>query len=121
MNSLLPSLLPLVLLFSGSHANAAGEPSWRIERGDVQIVVPLRPGGAFTATTPSLSGTLALLPGTPAQLTGDLSMDLATIETGINLRNQHLRDKYLEVSRGKGFDKAVLTDIKLDDATGPAF
>jgi len=110
-----------LLLLVASHTPAAEAPSWRVERGEVEIVVPLRPGGAFTATTSSLSGTLTLGPATPPQLLGDLSMDLATIDTGIGLRNQHLRDKYLEVSKGAGFDKAVLSEIQLADADGAAF
>ena len=48
-------------------------------------------------------------------------MDLATIDTGIALRNQHLREKYLEVGKGSGFDKAVLSEIQLTDAEGEAF
>jgi polyisoprenoid-binding protein YceI len=106
---------------STASIQAADAPSWRVERGDVQIVVPLRPGGAFTATTSSLSGTLTLGAEKPTALNGDLSMDLTTIETGINLRNQHLREKYLEISKGRGFDKAVLSAIQLDDADGAAF
>ena len=104
-----------------SSSVGAEAPSWRIERGDVQILVPLRPGGAFTATTSSLSGTLTLDQAKPARLTGEISMDLATIDTGIALRNQHLRDNYLEVAKGKGFDKAVLSEIQLKDADGEAF
>ena len=48
-------------------------------------------------------------------------MDLKTIDTGIALRNQHLRENYLEVGKGAGFDKAVLTDIHLADADGEGF
>ena len=40
-------------------------------------------------------------------------MDLRTIDTGINLRNEHLREKYLEVDKGAGYDKAVLSEIDL--------
>jgi polyisoprenoid-binding protein YceI len=100
---------------------AGDAPSWRIERGDMNILVPLKPGGAFTATTPSLSGTLTLEPAKPLRLGGEISTDLATIDTGIALRNQHLREKYLEVAKGKGFDKAVLSEIQLHDAEGEAF
>ena len=105
----------LILLASSSVAVAA--PSWRIERGDVHILVPLKPGGAFGATTPSLSGTLTLEQPKPARLMGEISMDLATIDTGISLRNQHLREKYLEVGKGKGFDRAVLSAIHLKTRT----
>ena len=110
-----------MLLLLASSGLGAEAPSWRIEAGDVKILVPLRPGGAFTATTPSLSGTLTVAQGAPAILGGDISMDLATIDTGIGLRNQHLRENYLEVAKGKGFDRAVLSDIQLKDADGAAF
>ena len=109
----------LILLASGSVA--AESPSWRIERGDVHVLVPLMPGGAFTATNPSLEGTLTLEQAKPARLTGEISMDLATIDTGITLRNQHLREKYLQVAKGKGFDRAVLSEVRLSDADGEAF
>jgi polyisoprenoid-binding protein YceI len=116
----MPGLAGLFILLASS-AVAAEAPSWRIERGDVHILVPLKPGGAFSATTSSLSGTLTLEPAKPARLTGEISMDLATIDTGIGLRNQHLREKYLEVAKGKGFDRAVLTAIHLNNADGEAF
>ena len=110
----------LLMLFASSGL-AAEAPSWRIERGDVHILVPLKPGGAFGAQTPSLGGTLTLDQAKPARLTGEILVDLATIDTGISLRNQHLREKYLEVAKGKGFDKAVLSEIHLSDAEGEAF
>ena len=110
-----------LLLLLASSGVGAEAPSWRIERGDVQILVPLRPGGAFTATAPSLSGTLTVAQAAPALLGGEISLDLATIDTGIGLRNQHLRENYLEVAKGKGFDRAVLSEIQLKDADGEAF
>ena len=41
-------------------------------------------------------------------------MDLRTLDSGIGLRNQHLRENYLEVSRGFGFDTATLSQINLN-------
>jgi polyisoprenoid-binding protein YceI len=35
------------------------------------------------------------------------------IDTGISLRNDHLRDTYLEVDKAPGYDKAVLSEIDL--------
>jgi polyisoprenoid-binding protein YceI len=100
---------------------AAEGRSWQIERGEVKILVPLKPGGAFAATTSSVSGTLTLEGVKPARLAGDVSLDLSTIDTGIALRNQHLREKYLEVAKGDGFNKAVLSDLQLRDAGGETF
>jgi polyisoprenoid-binding protein YceI len=110
-----------LLALLASNGVAAEGASWRIERGDVKILVPLKPGGAFTATTPSLSGTLALEGSKPARLAGEVSMELATIDTGISLRNQHLRENYLEVAKGEGFSRAVLSDIHLSQVAGETF
>jgi len=52
---------------------------------------------------------------------GTISMDLTTIDTGIALRNQHLKENYLEVAKGDGFNKAVLSDIQLAEASGETF
>ena len=100
---------------------AAEGPSWRLEKGDVKILVPLKPGGAFAATTTALTGTLTLEGAKPARLVGEASMDLTTIDTGIALRNQHLRENYLDVAKGDGFNKAVLSDIQLAEASGETF
>ena len=100
---------------------AAEGPSWRIEKGEVKVLVPLKPGGAFAATTSSLSGTLTLEGAKPAHLHGEVSMDLTTIDTGIALRNQHLKENYLEVAKGDGFNKAVLSDLQLPDVSGETF
>lgn len=77
----------------------------RVEHGDVRIVCPLTVGGSFEARTRSLQGSLA----------DGFSVDLRTLDTGIGLRNDHLRNRYLEVGKGDGFDKAVVSDIGLPD------
>jgi polyisoprenoid-binding protein YceI len=101
---------------------SAAEMAWRVDAGQVVIVVPLKPGGAFEAKTSSLAGRLALTgSGAPMALEGELAVDLASIETGIALRDQHLRERYLEIPRGTGFDRAVLSDIVLRDADGAGF
>jgi polyisoprenoid-binding protein YceI len=116
----LPSALALLaLLATGSFA--ADGPSWRLEKGEMKVLVPLTLGGAFAATTNALTGTLTLEGAKPARLVGDVSVDLSTIDTGIGLRNQHLRENYLEVAKGEGYDKAVLSDIQLAEASGESF
>jgi polyisoprenoid-binding protein YceI len=100
---------------------AAGHPSFRLDHADVQVTVPLRPGGAFNATTTALTGTLSVESLKPAKLDGEVAVDLRTIDTGIALRNEHLRDKYLEVAKGEGYDKAVLSGLVLADAGSETF
>ena len=113
----------IVLVLSGAGGWAADVPAWQIDRGDVRVTVPLKPGGAFTATTSALAGTVRLPESAakPARLVGEIVMDLTTIDTGIALRDQHLRENYLEVGKGAGFDKAVLSDIRLAAADGENF
>jgi polyisoprenoid-binding protein YceI len=75
------------------------------------VLCPLTVGGSFEARTTALAGRLALDQSQPSALTGELQVDLQTLDTGIGLRNTHLREKYLEVGKGEGFDRAVLSDI----------
>lgn len=105
----------------GSRAGGAEDPSYSVQNADVRVSVPLRPGGAFEAKTQSLWGRLRASGARPVLLGGELSADLATIDTGIELRNRHLRETYLEVAKGAGFDKAVLSQIKVAAADGQAF
>jgi polyisoprenoid-binding protein YceI len=110
-----------VVALTGRAALAADASSWRVTRADVRVVCPMTVGGSFDAKTASLSGTLSLAGARPAILDGRLQSDLRTLDTGIALRNDHLRDKYLEVGKGEGFGAAVLSDLRLEDADGPAF
>lgn len=93
-------------------AGAAEMPAWRIARGEVRVVCPLTVGGSFEARTSSLAATLAVATPRPLALTGDVAVDLRTLDSGIAMRNEHMRDNYLEVGKGTGFDTAVLSDIR---------
>jgi len=121
----LPRVFPALAagtLLSLVAATTAAAQQYEVSGGTVRITVPLKPGGAFEAKTTTLAGTLTMgAPGKPQAVTGELSIDLRTIDTGIALRNEHLRDKYLEVSKGQGYDRAVLSNIALTDADSPSF
>jgi hypothetical protein len=99
----------------GADNPPAGAPAWQITRADVRVVCPLTVGGSFEARATSMAGTLALTSPRPLALAGDVSVDLRTLDTGISMRNGHMRDNYLEVGKGAGFDTAVLSDIRLPD------
>ena len=97
---------------------AAGAEAWSVAGGEVRVRCRMTVGGSFDAVTSAISGTLrgeALDP----RYTGELRVDLATLDTGIGLRNEHLRNRYLELGRGPEFLHAVLSGIVLA-ATPPA-
>jgi len=102
--------LALTLLVVGTGLTAAGGP-WSVAQPDVRIQCPLTIGGSFQAKTAALSGSLTA-PAGASVFGGMLAVDLRTIDTGISLRNDHLREKYLEVDK-PGYDTATLSQIEL--------
>jgi polyisoprenoid-binding protein YceI len=110
----------LLSLLHGS-IQATDRPAWRVVRGDVRVTCPMTVGGGFEARTSSLGGTVTLAAAHPAALSGELSVDLGELDTGIVLRNDHLRETYLEVDKGPAFAKAVLSEIHLGDVDAQTF
>jgi polyisoprenoid-binding protein YceI len=86
---------------------------WRVGQGDVRVICPLTIGGSFEAKTAALRGSVIASANGSRTLDGSLAVDLRTLDSGINLRNEHLREKYLEVNKGTGFDTATLSAIDL--------
>jgi YVTN family beta-propeller protein len=76
--SLLASLLSLL----ASPALGDDRPSWRVVQGDVRVTCPLTVGGSFEAKTSTLTGALAFASLHPAVFTGNLAVDLKTLDTG---------------------------------------
>ena len=109
-----------LLAFSVS-TEAADRASWSVARGEVTILCPMTVGGGFEARSRALVGSLELQSERPVVLTGELMVDLTTLDTGIGLRNEHLRNQYLEVGKGNGFDKAVLSGLQLGEVDPATF
>ena len=109
-----------VSLWAAVTSAAAG--GWCVGKGEVSVKCPMTVGGSFDATTSALTGTLTTSTARSSALDGSVVVDLRTIDTGIALRNDHLREKYLEVERGAGYDQAVLSDVVLQglNADAPA-
>jgi polyisoprenoid-binding protein YceI len=102
----------LVVLFFAWVATG-GTATWHAGQSDVRVVCPMTVGGSFEAKTTALSGSVAPgVSGSPA-FEGTFAVDLRTLDTGIGLRNEHLRKNYLEVDRGPGYDQAVVSEIEL--------
>ena len=105
--TLLPATLDLV-----AARPASAEKSWNLASGNVRVRCRLTIGGSFDAATSAISGTLRQT-GPDASYAGTLRVDLVPLDTGIELRNNHLRETYLEVARGERFRHAAMTGIEL--------
>lgn len=92
---------------------SAASTSWRVGQGEVSVKCPMTVGGSFDATTSALTGILTTSTARPSGFDGSLAVDLRTIDTGIALRNDHLKEKYLEVDKAAGYQQAVLSDVVL--------
>jgi len=115
-----------VALLAGLVALAAAtalpaEGPWSVSQADVRVLCPLTVGGSFEARTTSLVGTVVVATSHPASFVGDLAVDLRTLDTGIGMRNDHMREKYLELGKGDGFENAVLSDIHLGEVDAETF
>lgn len=86
------------------------------------MLCPLTVGGSFEASTTAVTGEYQFAASATEPGAGAFAVDLASLDTGIGLRNQHLRDTYLEVGKGEGYARAVLSQIRLTgvDGTGPS-
>jgi polyisoprenoid-binding protein YceI len=107
----------LSLLLVTIHLRAQSVPAaWQAADGEIAVLCPVTVGGSFEARTKAIAGRLALDQTQPGTLSGELHVDLQTLDTGISLRNTHLRENYLEVGKGDGFDRAVLSAIVVSGA-----
>ena len=77
----------------------------RVSSGEVTGICPLTVGGSFEAKTKHLSGGLAV--SDSESVKGALTVDLQTLQAGIGLRDQHLKNNYLEVDKGPSSRRRV--------------
>ena len=98
--------------------DAAQDTKLRVMSGQVSVLCPLTIGGSFEARTKALSGQVGMAADKSQPLDGDLAVDLQTLETGIGLRDEHLRNEYLEVERGPAYSQARLKNIRVDKLSG---
>jgi len=115
-------LAPAAIRSDARGASAIVGTSLQVSEASIAVNCPLTVGGAFEAKTSALRGELFLDPAQSSSVLGELSVDLRTLQTGIGMRDNHMRDKYLEVQRGDDFAAATLDQIRLDglDHENPA-
>ncbi len=106
----------LVLLLVAVSEPALAQDQWRIVRGSVRVLCPLTVGGSFEARGEGLKGSLSLKTAKPAAFDGRIEMPLGGLDTGIGLRNEHMKDNYLEIGKGPDFASAFLSSITLQGA-----
>ena len=91
--------------------------TYRITTAGVAVICPLTVGGSFEAQTSAVAGDLVLA-DTSGAVKGAVQVDLATLQTGIGLRDRHMKDKYLEIGRSDTFTTARLEEIRREMAVG---
>ena len=104
------------LLLSSGNLGANGP--MRVTTGEVSVMCPLTVGGSFEAKTNAVTGEVGVASGPEEPLKGELIVDLQKLQTGIGLRDRHMKDNYLEVKRGEEFAAARLQQITVDALEG---
>jgi polyisoprenoid-binding protein YceI len=99
-------------------APAGAADAYKISGGEVTVTCPLTVGGSFEAKTRSLSGDVTTAAGEQGALRGALRVELQTLETGIAIRDRHMKNNYLEVEKGPGFAAATIEEIRVEKLDG---
>ena len=92
--------------------------AYKVSGAEVVVVCPLTVGGSFEAKTKSVSGEVAASAADPGSVSGALRVDLQTLETGIAVRDRHMRENYLEVEKGPEFAVATFDQIRIEKLAG---
>lgn len=109
---IVPTITGLAVLQASVHA----ENPLRVTTAEVTIVCPLTIGGSFEAKTTALSGDV--VPSGQGAIKGALSVELMKLETGISLRDRHLRNNYLEVQKGPDYSVARMENLRVERLPG---
>ncbi len=79
------------------------------EKSEVKIFVTLTPAGDFIAKTSDVKGTAILNSADGSYTAENVVIDVKSLKTGLSLRDDHMLNKYLEVSK---FPQIVLKKAK---------
>jgi polyisoprenoid-binding protein YceI len=108
----------IALMAIGTSSRVHASDAYRISGGEVTVLCPLTVGGSFEAKTKTLSGDIAPAGDQPGAVRGALRVELQTLETGIGMRDRHMRNNYLEVEKGPMFSTATIDDIRVEKLEG---
>ena len=111
-------VIAIGLVATGAATRAHAAENYRISGGEVTVLCPLTVGGSFEAKTKTLSGEIAPATDASGAVSGTLKVELQTLETGIGMRDRHMRNNYLEVEKGPTFATATFDDIRVEKLEG---
>ena len=94
--------------------------TFQIADAEVVVVCPLTVGGSFEARTREVAGDITPPIDKKGPVGGTLRVNLQKLETGIALRDRHMKNNYLEVERGTDFATATLSGIEVETLEGKA-
>lgn len=115
LRTLLRTLLVPLLLGSVAHAT-----TWRIapgEEGTEVVFHSKAPMESFAGRTRSVTGSISFDPTRLETLEIRVTVDMATLDTGIGLRNGHMRDNHLHTDE---FPSGTFTGGAIVEGGGPA-
>ena len=107
-----------IVLSTVAAAPADAADAYKVSSGEVTVMCPLTVGGSFEAKTKNLSGDVTPASDEQGAARGALKVELQTIETGISVRDRHMKNNYLEVEKGPEFSSATIDDIRVEKLEG---
>jgi polyisoprenoid-binding protein YceI len=111
-------LMFAIALMTAAAAPAGAADAYKISGGEVTVMCPLTVGGSFEAKTKNLSGDVTPASDEQGAVRGALRVELQTLETGIGIRDRHMKNNYLEVEKGPAFATAIIEDIRVEKLNG---
>jgi polyisoprenoid-binding protein YceI len=112
------TLVFAIALSAAAAAPATAADAYKVASGEVTVMCPLTVGGSFEAKTKNLSGDVSPAGDEQGAVRGALRVELQTLETGIGIRDRHMKNNYLEVEKGPGFSTATIEDIRVEKLEG---
>jgi len=112
-------ILTLVAVLLASSVHAAAAANFRIQPGKPNLVrfVSKAPLETFEGKTTEVQGQVALDPAALGDsIDAVVEVDLASLDTGLSLRNKHMRENHLET---KKFPKAIFRGGKISELSRP--
>jgi polyisoprenoid-binding protein YceI len=109
-------VLAIALMTAAAPAGASD--AYKVTGGEITVMCPLTVGGSFEAKTKNLSGDVTPAADEQGAVRGALRVELQTLETGIGVRDRHMKTNYLEVEKGPEFATAIIDDIRVEKLEG---